>query len=259
MRRNDRLLLDNATRRARVSAYARGEFVGQESFMTAGEILRLAKQAGVGPGVSVLDLCCGVAGPGSHVTAELGCTYLGVDASADAVAVARRRCAGLSCAFEVAQVPPVPEGPFDVVLLLETFLAFQEKRALLRGIAASLPVGGRLALTVEEGSELTAVERAAMPSSDTVWLVPLPELLADLDAVGLRVRWMEEHSASHRRTVDALAAAFVAERPAIVARLGRRAWDDLVVSHRLWSDWLGTGRARKLALVAEKAAGPSRL
>ena len=47
--------------------------------MTAGEILALAVRAGVGPGVAVLDLCCGVAGPGRYLARELDCDYLGVD------------------------------------------------------------------------------------------------------------------------------------------------------------------------------------
>ena len=109
--------------------------------MRAGEIRALAVRAGIGPGVSVLDLCCGVAGPGGFVTAELGCTYLGVDSSASAIAIARERAAGLPCRFEVARVPPVPPGPFDVVLLLETMLAFADKQPLLREIASALPVG----------------------------------------------------------------------------------------------------------------------
>ena len=56
--------------------------------MQAAEIRRLAHQALVGPGVSVLDLCCGVAGPGRMITAESGCHYLGVDYSARALATA---------------------------------------------------------------------------------------------------------------------------------------------------------------------------
>ena len=31
-----------------------------------------------------------------------------------------------------------------------------------------------------------------------------------------------------------------------------RATSDLITAHRLWSDWLGSGRARKFAIVAEK-------
>src|SRR3954463_16311755 len=180
MRQDDRALFDRALHRARVSAYAPGEFVGQESFMTAAEIRALAAQAGVGPGVPVLDLCCGVAGPGRFLTRELGCTYLGVDANASAVAIARERAADLPCRFAVAEIPPLPSGPFDVVLLLETMLAFEDKAALLGEIFPALRPGGRFAFTLEEGQPLTAAERAAMPAADTLRLVPLAEMLAVL-------------------------------------------------------------------------------
>ena len=254
MRRDDRQLYDDVLEPARVAAYAPGQFVGQESFMQAREILALARRAGVGPGVSVLDLCCGVAGPGSLITAELGGSYLGVDASAEAVELARRRCAGLSCRFEVAHVPPVPRGPFDVVLLLETLLAFRDRATLLRGIADSLPEGGRLALTVEEGQPLTDAERRVMPEADTVWLVPLPELLDELDGAGLRVRWGQECSASHLRTVGCLIDSFVTREATIAARLGQQRLGSLLAAHRLWSAWLAVGRVRKFELVAEKTS-----
>jgi SAM-dependent methyltransferase len=211
-----------------------------EGFMTADEIRALAMRAGVGPGVSVLDLCCGTAGPGRLLTRELGCVYLGVDASASAVAVARELAGDLSCRFEVAQVPPLPVGAFDVVLLLETMLAFEDKDALVREIAAALRSGGRFAFTLEEGAPLTAAERAAMPNSDTVWLTPLDEMTASLERAGLAVTSLEDHSRAHRATAQALAEAYAAE-----------AEDDLVASHRLWVEWLDEGRVRKLALVAD--------
>src|SRR5215831_15034162 len=62
-----------ALARARATAYPAGEYVGQESFMRASEIRSLAHQARIGPGVSLLDLCCGLAGPGRMITAESGC------------------------------------------------------------------------------------------------------------------------------------------------------------------------------------------
>ena len=95
MKQDDRAPFVQALQRARVAAYAPGEFAGQESFMGAAEILALARRAGVAPGVSVLDLCCGIAGPGVLIAHELGCTYLGVDASASAIAIARERARGL--------------------------------------------------------------------------------------------------------------------------------------------------------------------
>jgi SAM-dependent methyltransferase len=250
MRQDERAPFDRALRRAREAAYAPGEFVGQESLMTAGEILALAVQAGVRPGVAVLDLCCGVAGPGHYLTRKLGCDYLGVDSSASAVAIARERAGDLR--FEVGQVPPLPAGTVDVVLLLEAMLAFEEKGALVRGIAGALRPGGRFAFTLEEGAPLTTAERAAMPDADTVWLTPLDAMAASLERAGLVVAWQQDHSHAHRAMAQALADAFAADAEHIAARIGRRVLDELLAAHRLWIEWLDEGRVRKLALVAER-------
>lgn len=252
MRQDERDPFVQALRRAREAAFAPGEFVEQESFMRAGEIRALAERAGIAPGVAVLDLCCGVAGPGRFITRELGCDYLGVDYSASAIDIARARARDLPCRFEVALVPPPPPGTFDVVLLLETMLAFPDKEELLRGIAGALAGGGRFAFTLEEGQPLTGAERAQMPDADTVWLTPVDELRALLERVGLVVSWQDDHSDAHRAVADSLIDAFEADATAISAQVGRQALDDLLAAHRLWSDWLRTGRVRKLALVAEK-------
>jgi SAM-dependent methyltransferase len=253
VKQDDRAQFDRALLRARTSAYPTGEFVEQESFMRASEIRELAARAGIGPTVSVLDLCCGVAGPGRFITRELGCTYLGVDSSSSAIEIARERAAGLPCRLEVARIPPVPPGEFDVVLLLETMLAFPEKEPLLREISTGLRPGGRFALTLEEGLPLTDAERETMPDDETVWLVPLDEMLAALERVGLAVRWCADWSQSHRAVADSLSAAFAADADDIAAQIGQAALDGLLVAHRLWSEWLGERRVRKMAVVAEKA------
>ena len=254
LKQDDRASFVRALRRARTSAYPPGEFVEQESFMRAGEIRALAGQAGITPGVSVLDLCCGIGGPGRFITRELGCTYLGVDSSSSAVAIARERADGLPCRFEVARTPPVPRGPFDVVLLLETMLAFRDKGTLLDEISRALRPGGRFAFTLEEGFPLTEAERKRMPDADTVWLSPLEEMLTCLRRVGLGVRWQDDCSRAHAAMADSLRRAFAADAPAIARQIGRRALDDLLAAHRLWSDWLRDGRIRKFVFVAEKLA-----
>jgi SAM-dependent methyltransferase len=256
MRQDERASFVQALRRARVAAYAPGEFVEQESFMLAAEILALARRAGIAPGVSVLDLCCGVAGPGRFITQELGCTYLGVDVSSSAIDIARERAAALPCRFEVSRIPPIPPGPFDVVLLLETMLAFPEKEVLLHGISRALTAGGRFAFTMEEGLPLTDAERQSMPDADTVWLTPLQEMLTSLERVGLVVCWQADCSLSHRAVADWLIDAFAADATDIAAQIGQEALGELLTAHRLWSDWLRSGRVRKLALVAEKWETP---
>jgi SAM-dependent methyltransferase len=250
MRQDERAPFERALRRARESA---GGYVGQESFMTAGEIRALAARAGIGPGVSVLDLCCGTAGPGSLIARGFGCDYLGVDASASAIELARERAGGLR--FAVAPVPPLPAGTFDVVLLLETMLAFADKDALAGAVAGALAPGGRFAFTLEEGAPLTAAERAAMPDADTVWLTPFDSVVRSLARAGLEVTWVADHSRAHRAQAAALMDAFASDSAAIAAQIGRRALDELLAAHRLWIDWLDAGRVRKLALVANRPGG----
>ena len=216
--------------------------------MRTGEVRVLAHQARIGPGVSVLDLCCGVAGPGRMITVESGCHYLGVDCSASAWAVA----GSLPCRFEQARIPPLPGGRFEVVLLLETMLAFPAKEALADEVARALEPGGRFAFTVEEGRPLTQQERARMPSADTVWLIELADLMGVLREAGLTVIWRQEYSSSHHAIAAALLRCYRADSPQIAGEIGAQAIAELIRAHELWGEWLGSGRVRKFAMVAEK-------
>jgi ubiquinone/menaquinone biosynthesis C-methylase UbiE len=220
--------------------------------MRAGEIRVLAHRARICPGVSVLDLCCGVAGPGRMITAESGCHYLGVDHCAGALATAQELAGNLPCRFEQAHLPPLPEGPFEVVLLLETMLAFPDKQALVGEVERVLEPGGRFAFTVEEGRPLTQQERARMPGADTVWPIELAELTGMLRETGLTTIWRREYSSSHHVIATALLRCYQADSSQIAGQIGARATAELITAHQLWSDWLGSGRVRKFAMVAEK-------
>jgi ubiquinone/menaquinone biosynthesis C-methylase UbiE len=220
--------------------------------MRAAEVRRLAHQARVGPGVSVLDLCCGVAGPGRMITAESGCRYLGVDHSARALATARQLAENLPCRFEQAHLPPLPESRFEVVFLLETMLAFPDKEALVGEVARVLEPGGRFAFTVEEGRPFTQQERGRMPGGDTVWLIELAELTGVLRKAGLAVIWRQEYSSSHHAIATALLRCYRADSSQIADQIGTQATAELITAHQLWSDWLGSGRVRKFAMVAKK-------
>lgn len=232
-----------ALREARERAFPPGEFVGQENFMTAAEILDLARKAGFGPGTRVLDLCCGVAGPGNLVARGTGARMLGVDADPEAVELARERAVGLPSQFMVGCVPDldVPRD-FDAVMLLETILAFPDKRLLLERVAGWLRRGGVFLFTLEEGQPLDPAEQEAMPASDTVWLVPLDEMESLLAEAGFRVLWCEDHTASHLDVVLRLLGAF---------REDPRA-HHLLPSHELWARWMATLRVRKFAILAER-------
>jgi SAM-dependent methyltransferase len=254
VRQDSRAPFAAALRQARTAAYPPGEYVGQESFMSTGEILQLANQAGIGPGSPVLDLCCGVAGPGRLITAELGCRYLGLDESASALEIARDLAGDLPCRFEQAHVPPLPDRRFEVVLLLETMLAFPDKRSLVGEVARALEPGGRFAFTIEEGRPLTTSERPRMPDADTVWLIELEKLSTVLSEAGLTATWQRDCSAAHRARAAALLSSFQADSAQIASQIGSRAMTELISAHQLWCDWLGSGRVRKFAMVAHKPA-----
>jgi SAM-dependent methyltransferase len=226
--------------------------VGQESFMRAAEVRRLAHQARVGPGVSVLDLCCGTGGPGRMITAESGCHYLGVDQSGGALRIARQLAGNLPCRFEQAHLPPLPDGRFEVIFLLETMLAFPDKDVLMGEVTRVLEPGGRFAFTVEEGRPLTTLECTRMPAADTVWPIEQADLTGVLRDAGLTVIWRQECSSAHRATATALLRCYLADSPQIEGQIGAGATVELIAAHQLWIDWLGSGRVRKFAMVAEK-------
>jgi SAM-dependent methyltransferase len=240
--------------RAREAAHSAGDYVGQESFMRRGEIHALAESAGIAAGTSVLDLCCGIAGPGRYIARTFGCRYVGVDRDAGAIRIARVAARGLPCEFLVQAVPPLPAGRFDVVLLLETLLAFRDKKPLLGSVAGALDPGGRFGFTLEAGRPLTDAERARMPAADTVWLTPLEDVREMLRQAGMTVRREDDVTIAHRDTAAALLRAYTTHAAAIEAETGPGAVDDLLASHRMWVEWLSSGRVRKIAVVAERIA-----
>jgi SAM-dependent methyltransferase len=222
--------------------------------MRASEIRELAAVAGLGAGVSVLDLCCGVAGPGRHLVETFAPRYLGVDADAGAVRLARSRTRGLDCAFVAGEVPPLPRGPFDVVLLLETFLAFEDKGSLVRSVAEQLRPGGRFGFTLEDGAPLTRQEREQMPEPDTVRLVPFPQAVACLEQHGFRLRWHADVTTAHLAVASALVRGYEERSAAMAREIGSAAVEQLLAAHRVWVEWMAARRVRKVAVVAEKVA-----
>src|SRR5262249_51602570 len=106
--------------------------------------------AGIGPGMRVLDVGCGV-GDVSFVAGELvgpGGTVVGIDRDPAAVALARERAAAAGLRhvrFEVgdACAPPV-EGKFDAVVGRLILLYLGDVPAALRRLAALVGPGGRL-------------------------------------------------------------------------------------------------------------------
>jgi sarcosine/dimethylglycine N-methyltransferase len=244
--------------RAHIQAHREGEYVGQESFMSAREILDLARAAGVDARTRVLDLCCGRGGPALHLARQTGCRIVGVDRSSEATHLARTSAEhqGLDrrATFIVAEAlcHPIDAASFDAVLLYETMLAFEDKRRLVRVVRKLLHPGGRFGLTIEEGRPLSSAERRRFPEGEEVWLTPEIEFRERLKAIGFQIRWVEDHTASHADVAGRLAAALQSDRVTIVEALGSQTSNELIMAHERWAEWLRARRVRKLAVIAQR-------
>ncbi len=101
--------------------------------------------------------------------------------------------------------------PFDVVMLLETMLAFPEKAPLLREISGRWPLAGGSRSPWKRACPSPSPSERPCRTADTVWLIPLPEMLSCLERAGLVVRWQEDWSRPHRAMADSLLDAFAGD------------------------------------------------
>jgi SAM-dependent methyltransferase len=240
--------------RVRADAYGEGGYVGQDSFMSARQILALARAAGVTAGARVLDLCCGSGGPARYLARELGCRVIGVDLSREGLCQARAAGPAEKLGFVVAEATRLPlAAGFDAVLLLETMLAIEDKPRLLGEVGRLLPTGRCFGLTLEAGDPLSDTERRRTPAGNLVWLIPEVEFVGLAMAAGFRVRQLDDHSRAHATVARRLAGGLRAQRDAITAEVGAAVCGELIAAHEHWAHWLTGGRARKLTIVLERA------
>lgn len=181
-----------------------------------------------------------------------------VEASEEAARVARSMAAlrdpVTQIDFMIADATRLPLATqFDVVLLLETMLAIEDKARLMRGVRRLLRPGGRFGLTLEAGEPLSPEEAREMPGGSQIWLVPESSFNALAELSGFAVRQVVDLTSAHAVVAGNLATAFVRHRPTIVRQLGADLCAEMIASHTLWAKWLASGRVRKLAYVLSSA------
>ena len=225
MNQDERAPFVRALQRARVPAYAPGEFVEQESFMRAAEIRALAGQAGIAPGGVCRTCAAELPGPdGSSLRSWVAPIWAWTLAPAPLISHVRA-----PATFPVASRSHEslhPSRPVRRGAPVRDHARLSRQGDVLEEISRALTTGGRFAFTMEEGLPLTEAERESMPDADTVWLTPLQEMLTCLERVGMRVRWQDDCSRSHRAVADSLINAFAADATDIAGQIGRRALEE---------------------------------
>lgn len=113
---------------------------------------RLADLTGIGPGDRVLDAASGLGTTARLLSAERGAAVRGVELSPRLVTQAERDTAeaglGHLASFEVgdAELMPVREAPFDVVLCECALCTFPDQAAAVAGFRRALGPGGRVGI-----------------------------------------------------------------------------------------------------------------
>jgi SAM-dependent methyltransferase len=111
----------------------------------------LARLAGIGADMSVLDVGSGVGGPARFLAATFGCRVTGVDLSEPFVDAARylteRTGQGGKVAFQAASALELPfdDGSFEAVLLQHVAMNIADRSRLYREMRRVLKQGGRFA------------------------------------------------------------------------------------------------------------------
>jgi ubiquinone/menaquinone biosynthesis C-methylase UbiE len=139
----------------------------------------------------VLDVGCGIGGPGRFLADRFGCTVLGVDLLPLRIEVARE-LAELTrmdqrVSYRVADATDLdlPDGSFDQVWMLDVSMHIRDKRALFAEIARVLRPHGLMVMHEQTGP----LPRAMRPvMREAPYIAPsLPQLIRYVEDAGLRL------------------------------------------------------------------------
>ncbi len=144
----------------------------------------------------VLDLGCGVGGPGRYLADHFGCRVIGVDLVPVRVEVAQALTAltGMQdrVSYRIADATALddPDASFAQVWMLDVSMHIRDKRALFGEIARVLEPGGLMVMHEQIGP-LPAAMRPVMRQAP--YIAPsLPQLVRYIEGAGLRmVAWRD--------------------------------------------------------------------
>ncbi len=167
----------------------------------------LAACAGLTPGLTVLDVGCGLGGSARYLAEKYGCRVTGVDLTQEYIETAQALAAmvGLAGQAEFRQANalelPFPDETFDVAWTEHAQMNIPDKEGFFRELARVVTPGGRVAFhdvfSGPGGEPRFPVPWAEAP--DISHLAAADEVRALLERMGLRVRMWEDTTA---RTAD---------------------------------------------------------
>ena len=165
--------------------------------------VRLARLAGLQPGMRVLDVGGGLGGPARTLAAEFGCHITVVDLTESYVRTAQALTTRLGLGERVthhignALELPFEDSTFDVVWTQNSGMHIAAKEQLYAGFHRVLRTGGRLALQEPMAGPVQPPIFPVMWARDaaTSFLRPPTEMRVLIEAAGFRARTWEDVTA----------------------------------------------------------------
>jgi ubiquinone/menaquinone biosynthesis C-methylase UbiE len=161
---------------------------------------RLARLAGLRPGLRVLDVGGGLGEPARTLAVEHGCRVTVVDLTESYVRTGRALTARLGLADRVthesgdARALPAAPGAFDLLWTQNSGMNIEDKAGLYAEFARVLDPGGRVAFQEPMAGPVQPVIYPVMWARDarSSFLRPPAEMRALVEAAGFRVRAWED-------------------------------------------------------------------
>jgi len=193
-----------------------GDDIGQNSWITTDEFLRLLKHLGLKSLSNVLEVACGSGGPSLFIARTFGCHVTGIDINEKAIAtadkMARDQSLGSLVRFTRADAGvalPFEDESFDAISCIDAINHLPDRMKFLKESHRILRPGGRLLFT--DPVTLTGLisnEEVAVRSSVGFFLFSAPdedERLIKLSGLKLLTREdvTENMSEMSKRRLDA--------------------------------------------------------
>ena len=164
---------------------------------------RLARLAGAGAGMQVLDVGGGFGGPARTLAVQFGCLVTGVDLTASYVRAAQALTARMRLDDRVshhvgnALALPFPDETFDLVWTQNSGMNIADKERLYAGFHRVLRPGGRLALQEPMAGPVAPLLYPVMWARDasTSFLRTPSEMRAVIEGAGFRGRVWDDVTA----------------------------------------------------------------
>jgi SAM-dependent methyltransferase len=199
--------------------------------------LRLARLAGLTPGLRVLDVGGGLGGPARTLAVEFGCRVTTIDLTESYVRAAELLTARLGLGAQVthqvgnALVLPFDDGGFDVVWTQNSGMNIADKPRLYAGFHRVLRPGGLLATQEPMAGPVQPIIYPVMWARDAAssFLRPPVEMRALIEAAGFRARAWDDVTAETAGTTDPAA---IPAHSAQRLIMGERLEEIIRVGHR---------------------------